>query len=104
MEAPRARRVAQNEAAARRNNESIHDERAGKGERGPRWLICECARADCAELLDVGADKYHEVRADPHRFIVQHGHEELDYELIVERTTQYLVVEKTGEGARVAEE
>ena len=104
MEGSRERRIAQNEDAARKINESIDDERAGEGHPGPRWFVCECAHADCAVLLDVGAGKYHEVRENPQRFIVLPGHEEPDVEVVVEARAEYLVVEKTGEAGRIADE
>ena len=102
MDDLRARRVAANEAAARRINESIDDERVSKGEPGPRWLICECAEVDCAELLDVGPSKHHEVRSNPRRFIVMPGHQEREFEIVVESTPAYLVVEKTDEAEKAA--
>jgi hypothetical protein len=103
MHDPRARRIAQNETSARRVNESIDEERAEEGEPGPRWFVCECAHADCAELLDVGSRRYHEIRANPHHFIVLPGHEEPDVEVVVEARPEYLVVEKVGEARRIAD-
>jgi hypothetical protein len=104
MESGRERRMAQNELFARRVNESIDEERAGEGAPGPRWFVCECAHADCAELVDVGAGKYHEVRRDPRRFIVLPGHEAPDVERVVEAQRAYLVVEKVDEPGRIAKE
>ena len=66
--------------------------------------MCECAHADCAELIDVGAEKYHEVRADPRRFIVMPGHEDPGIETVVEAHAEYVVVEKQDEAGRIAEE
>jgi hypothetical protein len=104
MEGSRERRIAQNEAAARDVNESIDDERAGDAGPGPRWFVCECAYADCAELIDVGAEKYHEVRANPRRFIVMPGHESPEVERVVEAQRAFLVVEKQDEAGRIAEQ
>ena len=104
MEGSRERRRAQNEIAARNVNESIDEERADEGAPGPRWFVCECAHADCAELIDVGADKYHEVRADPRRFIVMPTHEDPQIETVVETHTTYVVVEKQDAAGELAEE
>lgn len=102
MDSGRERRIAQNGIAARRINESIDADRAGEGAPGPRWLVCECARADCAELVDVGARKYREVRESPLRFVVLPGHEEPQIERVVEAQRTFLVVEKVDEAGRVA--
>jgi len=104
MDSARERRVAKNEIAAGDVNEAIDDERASEGGPGPRWFVCECAHADCAELVDVGASTYHEVRRYPRRFIVLPGHEEPDIEQIVEAHAAYLVVEKLDEAGRIASE
>jgi hypothetical protein len=47
---------------------------------------------------------YERVRADPRRFVVVAGHEVPDAESVVERHPGYLLVEKVGEAASVAEE
>ena len=104
MNDPRARRAAQNEATSRSVNESIDEERADEPGPGPRWFVCECSDPECAELVDVGAVKYHEVRESPDRFVVVPGHEDPTIEAIVETHGEYLVVEKQGEAGRIAEE
>jgi len=43
------------------------------------------------------------VRAHPRRFFLLATHELLDVERVVERHDDYLVVEKIGEGADIAE-
>jgi hypothetical protein len=101
---PRARRAAQNEASSRDVNESIDEERAGEPGPGPRWFVCECSDPECAELVDVGADKYHEIREHADRFVVAPGHEDPGIEAVIEARREYLVVEKQGEAGRVAED
>src|SRR5437763_513169 len=95
--------LAQSEHFARKINESMDEERAGDGGAGPRWFVCECAATDCAELVDVGAEKYRQIHANPKHFIVLRGHEEAAIETVVEVHASYVVVEKTGEAGRVAE-
>ena len=65
---------------------------------------CECARLGCAEAVRLTPDAYERVRANPRRFILVTGHEIPDAEFIVERHLDYLVIEKVGEAASVAEE
>jgi hypothetical protein len=101
---PRAHRAAQNEATSRSVNESIDEARADEPGPGPRWFVCECSDPECAELVDVGASKYHEVREHASRFVVVPGHEDPSIETVVEAQREYLVVEKHGEAGRVAEE
>jgi hypothetical protein len=97
-------RLAHNEDSARKVNESIDQERAEDDGPGPRWFVCECAEPDCAELVDVGAERYHEVRANPRQFVVLRGHEDPSVETVVGSHASFVIVEKTGEAGRVAEE
>ena len=77
----------------RRVNEGIHRS-------GDSLFLCECLRADCNELVELGAGEYEAVRADAARFFVLPGHElELD---IVERQDGYIVVSRVAPGFRGA--
>jgi hypothetical protein len=93
MDATRQARLAANEAAARAENESRKDWL----ERGhPRVAFqCECFDPDCAEVVSVDADGYSDVRANPRRFIVAHGHVQPHVEVEVARFAEYTVVEKS---------
>ena len=102
-------RRARNEALFREVNERIVELETGLTgyDRDNSLLIgfvCECPREDCGEMLEVTRGQYEAVRDHPRRFLVRPGHEDGDIALVVERHSQYLVVEKTGEAAEVAAE
>jgi hypothetical protein len=65
---------------------------------------CECAQLECAETVALTPVEYERVRGDPRRFVVRAGHETPTAERVVERHPGYLVVEKVGEAAAVAED
>jgi len=46
---------------------------------------------------------YGQLRSAPRQFAVVPGHEKLDLETVIERHDSYVVVEKLGLGAQVAE-
>ena len=98
-------RAARNEALFREVNENIArlEERHGTTSPGPVFL-CECANAECAEQLQVGADAYERARQEPRRFLVIPGHEDSRLEKFVETHDEFLVVEKTGAAGLVAEQ
>lgn len=97
------RRVASNEAVFRDVNESIASGR-WPGENAAGAFRCECAQLGCDVLIDVPVSEYERVRANPRRFIVAVDHQAPEAEAVVEAFEGYLVVEKRGEGGRVAEE
>jgi hypothetical protein len=99
-------RAAHNEALFRQVNENIADLewRLRPDVIGP-LSICECSSADCSEQLpDVGLAVYEETRKDPRRFFVAPGHENLALERAVGKHPRFLIVEKTGEAGKVAEQ
>jgi hypothetical protein len=98
----RKRRMAQNEALARRINERIEYQRPRNGELADNF-VCECVRVDCDGVLDLSIEEYVRVRIHPRRFVVLPGHEEAAVESIVEVHPGYVVVEKRGEAGRLAE-
>jgi hypothetical protein len=98
----RERRMAQNEALARRINERIEYQRPRNGELADPF-ICECVRVDCGGVLGLSIGEYTRVRSHPRRFVVLPGHEEPAIESTVEVHPGFVVVEKRGEAGRVAE-
>ena len=56
------------------------------------------------QLLGIRPEEYETVRANPRHLAVCHGHEGLDVETVVAAYERYVVVEKIGVGAVVAEE
>jgi len=102
MDDRRKRRMAQNEALARRINDRIEYQRPRNGESADTF-ICECVRVDCGGALDLSIGEYARVRSHPRRFVVLPGHEEAAVESTVEVYPGYVVVEKRGEAGRIAE-
>ena len=100
----RARRVGLNEAVFRTVNDEVH----GLNERfaviaDPMSVVCECGSAVCTERLELRAQEYEQLRADPTHFAVKPGHELPDVETVIERRDGYVVVQKDpGEPAELA--
>jgi hypothetical protein len=67
-------------------------------------FVCECSNDGCTELLEVSYNRYEAVRANPRRFLVLAGHEDLDAERVVDRRDHILVVEKRPEVSHIATE
>jgi hypothetical protein len=101
----REARLAHNESLFRRANERISAHAEQRSEVGPGTPIgfyCECANANCTERVTMTELEYEALRSDPTHFAVIDGHECLELERVVERTTDHVVVEKTGEAAHNA--
>jgi hypothetical protein len=60
----------------------------------PLHLVCECSQIGCTYPIEVPPAEFDRVRAAPLRFFVTPGHEDLDFEYVVEEHPGYLVVEK----------
>jgi hypothetical protein len=98
------RRRAQNEAKFRTLNEEIKRLEGDQWSGGRLDLVCECSSATCMKVVTVPRDDYETVRASSTRFLVAAGHEDPGIEGVVARHDHYVVVEKHGEAAAVAEE
>ena len=98
-------RAGQNEALFREVNENIaelEERLPGVNETMP--IVCECARPDCAQSIEINVDDYARIRRNPNWFIVALNHEEPSVEHVVrEETPGYLVVEKEGAAAEAAD-
>ena len=69
-----------------------------------RFMIaCECADTSCIETIEILPHEYAAVRADPRQFAVRPGHVYADVESVIRETDRYVVVEKEGAAAEVAE-
>ena len=66
--------------------------------------LCECANATRTSTLQITLTEYATVRARGNRFAVIPGHEDPALERIVEHNERFLVVEKTGDAAEVAQD
>jgi hypothetical protein len=97
----RPTRAARNEVFFREANELLERESV---ERGRRWqdFICECSWPGCLERLALEIGEYEHARQRGDWFVVKPGHEDPAIEVVVERHPDYLLVEKTGEGAVIA--
>jgi hypothetical protein len=66
-------------------------------------IACECYDTGCIETIQIGAEEYRVVRAEPRRFVVRPGHLLTDLEQVVAEAHEYVVVEKTDTAGDVAE-
>ena len=100
----RLAQIALNEAAFRRINEEVYGPHKAGSHLPAFRIVCECGADTCETTLLVTATLYSAVRADPHRFLVQDGHETVEAEIVVERHGEIAVVEKhVGEARQIAE-
>jgi hypothetical protein len=90
-------RQAQNEALFREVNERI----AHLGQSSQAWspggmeFYCECGEdGGCGERIRMSLEAYERVRAQDDRFAVKPGHETPELERAVERTDDYVIVDK----------
>lgn len=97
-------RIAHNEAVFREVNEGISRGHWPGEEDTPVAFRCECGSLGCTRMIELAAPEYERIRASADRFFVAPGHERPEVETTVETHERYLVVEKRGEAARVAEE
>jgi hypothetical protein len=95
-------RAGRNETIFREINERA--EELATAVTGSTEFLCECARTDCTERLDVPLDTYEQVRARSRHFLVAPGHEQLQYERVVDQGDGWLVVTKIGIAGEVAED
>ena len=65
-------------------------------------LLCECGTTGCIERLVLTSDQYEGLRAQATRFVLRPGHEDERVEYVVERTSDYVIVENIGRAATVA--
>jgi hypothetical protein len=95
----RSARQAHNESIFREVNERI----AELGQSAQEWsspdgtieFLCECGEeGGCGERVRVPPDVYERVRSQDDRFVVRPGHENPEIERAVERTDDYVVVDK----------
>jgi hypothetical protein len=97
-------RIAHNETLFREVNERIE---AGlwPTERGePAAFRCECGSLRCNALVELTLPEYERVRAGATHFVLVPGHEIPAIERVVRRDPSYVVVEKVGDAADVAED
>jgi hypothetical protein len=97
-------RIAHNETLFREVNERIEAGQWPTGLGEPAAFRCECGSLRCNVLVELTLAEYEHVRATATHFVLVPGHEILEIERVVERKEAYVVVEKVGEAAEVAED
>lgn len=97
-------RAARNEVAFRDVNERLRASTTVADADKLFTFTCECGWLGCNRMVELSVPEYEAVRADPRRFFIVDGHEIPEAEKVVGRHERYVVVEKTDEEGRIAEE
>ena len=97
-------RKGQNEAFFREVNERLEDRAAAAATHPVFAVVCECAREECAERIEISFDAYERIRSDSKRFVIAPGHSDPSCERVVSWRADYEIVEKLGEAGAVAEQ
>jgi hypothetical protein len=88
-------RIARTESVFRDVNEGIA-ETAEFFDSTESEFICECADPECRDRVELPLDQYEEVRTESTHFLVANGHEEPNYERVVEQRRSHAIVKKLG--------
>ena len=96
-----ARNAARNQAMYREANERLCGYQRHRGSE-MALVACECPAVACAQPVRLSLAEYEHIRRFPTRFIVRPDHAQITGERVVEKTADYVVVEKVGAGALVA--
>lgn len=100
----RQRRIAENEASFRSINDRLEAQlRDLEVVPDTQPFVCECGAADCHEPVLLTLAEYEAVRKHPTHFVVRPGHEMAEVETVVLEHEHYVVVQKIGVGAGIAE-
>jgi hypothetical protein len=99
VKSSREERVARNEALFQEVNRQIEKLEETLGRRETLAILCECSKKHCLDAFEVESAVYQRVRSNPLLFFLVPGHEDLEVERVIERTPQFLVVEKVGRAA-----
>jgi hypothetical protein len=92
---PEEERIARAESVFRHVNEGIAETAEFFGSDKTEF-VCECADPECQHRLEIPLDTYDEVRAESTHFVVATGHEEPDFERVIEQRRGYAVIKKLG--------
>jgi hypothetical protein len=104
VKSSREERVARNEALFQEVNRQIEKLEETLGRRETLAILCECSKKHCLDAFEVESAVYQRVRSNPLLFFLVPGHEDLEVERVIERTPQFLVVEKVGRAAEAVRE
>jgi hypothetical protein len=98
-------RIARNDSTFREANERISAAAETYGVDVPVPFVCECADPRCSEVVRLRLEEYEEIRAHSRRFF--HVPIDRDTEgavgVVVAERDGYVIVEKTGHAAEIAE-
>jgi hypothetical protein len=84
-------------------NSQFAGSRAAGGSSELIELFCECGREDpCDERVNVTAETYERVRADPTTFILLPEHAKATVENVIERGEGFLIARNYGRAAEIA--
>ena len=86
-------RIGKTESIFRNVNERIA-ESAERFDSDEAEFVCECHDSACTHRVPASLEEYERVRARPTRFLLRPGHEDEGVERVVERRSQFAVVEK----------
>jgi hypothetical protein len=96
-------RKGENEAFFREVNERLEDRAAAATTEPMFTAVCECAREDCAERIEISFTAYERIRSAPRAFVIVPGHSDPSCERVVSWRADYEIVEKVGDAGGVAE-
>lgn len=107
MDAPQDDRRAENEALFRDINERVsrmRDQTRGSDGAADELLdfLCECARQECLDKLQLTHLEYERIRSAPTDFLVAPGHQVAEIERVVSENARFTVVRKEGRAAEIA--
>lgn len=86
-------RIGTTEAIFRNVNERIA-ESAQRFDSDTAEFVCECDDRSCTHRIETPLEEYDRIREEPTRFLLAPGHENEAIERVVERRSQYWVVDK----------
>ena len=96
---------ARNEALFRRVNEKIEAvSQTISATDTTMDFLCECDDVECRKTVNATRAEYESVRAVPTHFIVVPGHVDGGVERVIASNERFLIVEKQGAAAKLAEE
>jgi len=98
----RQARLGNNQSLFRAVNEEV--QKISEAERLAHAVsfVCECANPDCGDNIVLSLGDYEAIRQNPTHFFVLRYHVFNDVETVEDDRGRYVVVEKFGEGGRVA--
>ena len=89
--------AAKNESTFRRANEKLQEKATEFGRADERTpYLCECEDEGCTKVVLLTNADYEQVRAEPKRFLMLPGHQEVD-DVLVKQEAEFIVIEKRGE-------